>query len=159
MGLFEWCLLGLMLLGVMAVVIQSRLGITLPGPSSNKSRSQARLLRFDPRRTLLKQMRRLGADPSAVPAPALQEIIDVKTKAAQRLSETGLSAYANPKQFLLRELGAEAAVISRLLRGERGFAGCEQTLQILEKHGAIAGRSQTGAQFRDPPTQASPMRA
>lgn len=140
MGAFEWSLVGIIILGVTAPLAYLLFGARTPTVSvSKKSSSAAPSLGSDPRRALRKRIRSLGGDIRRAPDAALDEIIESKTKLARDLAATGLSAYANPRAYRDRALNAEAEIIVRLLAGQRGFAGCEETLEILERHGAITG--------------------
>jgi hypothetical protein len=135
-----------MILGVTAPLAYLLFSARFPSiASGRKSASRgmrpaaAPTLGSDPRRAMRKRIRAGGGDNRRVPDAALDEIIQNKTKLAGDLAGTGLSAYANPKSYRDRALHAEADVIVRLLAGQRGFSGAEETLEILERHGAITG--------------------
>lgn len=97
MGIFEWSLLGLMLLGIITPLVGAFVRWRLPHLSFKPSMSDAPLLWFDPHKTLRKELRALRL--RRLPRAALDDIVDNKIAAAQRLSRTGLSAYSNPKAF------------------------------------------------------------
>ena len=135
MGVFEWALIGVMMLGLAPIVARGAWG-RLAGVEFDVKMPRAPLVWFDPVRHLRRSIRARGGK-RRLPKAALAEIVEAKKRLAEDLATSGLTAYADPQATLRRELEAEAAIIVRLLRGERLIHGSEESLSILRRHAVL----------------------
>lgn len=140
MGAFEWVLVGLIMLGIVPVLLRPLRDLQFPRLNFGRGGPARARGSASPRRMLRREIRALGGKPRRIPAAALDEIIARETRLAADLAASGLSAYANPKETLARALKREAAIIVRLMRGERLICGSEDTLRILAEHRVVQER-------------------
>lgn len=146
MGVVEWTLVAIIALGVLAAVARRGISFDWPGAPRVFAPTRKGASFGGPRRRLRSRIRAEGGRARRIPNAALDEIIAHQRALAEKLADSGLSAYADPRKTLERMLDGEASVIARYMRGERRISGSQETFDILVKHGLAT--AQDGARLR-----------